>query len=114
MLWFILKYGGFAFGAWFLWGLRNWIRKPWGEYISHTKLRDGTVFLKVRHWSRLPPWLPYERSWVKTKYSGPWREERTGKEPEWAYSQGGTLTAMVEIAESRQREIDEILNGTVN
>ena len=40
MLWFLLKYASIGFALWFAWGLRNYIRKPWAEYVSHNKLNS--------------------------------------------------------------------------
>jgi len=113
MLFFILKYCLICFGIWFLWGLRNWIRKPWGIYISHTKISDGSCFVKVKHYSMWPPWLPYITTWYKPENYKFWHEEKSGKcasrNPVQYDGREMYLNFMIMAAESRTKEINDII-----
>ena len=76
MLYFVLKYGLIIFSIWFLWGLRNYIRSPWGTYISHTRISNNSLFVKVKHYSVWPPWRPYIATWFKQITDRWWHEKK--------------------------------------
>lgn len=103
--------GAVALLAWLANGLRKALFKPWLQYVSHNAVpsKNGW-FLTLKRQQLLPPWACVDEVWwvpqnIKTHYA---RRVLDGQEA-WSESLESRLAALINIAECRKAETEELL-----